>query len=115
MAGQVTRQTPKDVEALIQDATKRLIEAAHPQRIILFGSYARGDFDPGSDLDFLVVLPTVHDRFAETVRLYGVLRHLGIPVDIVLYSADQVEERKHLRGTMLYHALNEGRVLYDAA
>jgi predicted nucleotidyltransferase len=104
-----------DTEAAIQEATRRLVEAAHPEKIILFGSYARGDFDPDSDLDLLVILPQVCNRFEETVRLQSALRGLKLPVDVVVYSSGQVEERRELRGTMLYHALSEGRVLYDAA
>lgn len=115
MVRQTAIPSPADIEGILDEATQRLVEAAHPEKIILFGSYARGDFDKDSDLDLLVILPTVHDRFEETVRLYKVLRRLGMPVDVVLYSAEQVEERRNLRGTMLYHALNEGRVLYDAA
>jgi predicted nucleotidyltransferase len=101
-----------DIEKLIAEATDRLVEAAHPDKIILFGSYARGDFDRHSDLDFLVILPTVAHRFEETIRLQSALRGLRMAADIVVYSAGQVEERRNLRGTMLYHALAEGRVLY---
>lgn len=115
MARRIPRPTPTDIDAVIAEATQRLIEAVHPEKIILFGSYARGDFDQRSDLDVLVILPKVENRFEEMIRLYSVLRGLGIPVDIVVYSADEVKERSHLRGTMLYHALSEGRVLYDAA
>jgi len=106
--------TRADIESVIDEAARRLVEAAHPKTIILFGSYARGDFDRGSDLDLLVILANVANRFDEMVRLQSVLRGLRMPIDIVVYSANQVEERQHLRGTMLYHALTEGRVLYDA-
>ena len=106
---------PADIESRIEEATRRLVAAAHPLKIVLFGSYARGDFDQGSDIDLLVILPTVTDRFEEMIRLESVLRGLRLPVEIIVYSANQVAERRHLRGTMLYHALREGRVLYDAA
>src|SRR5436305_8689177 len=53
-------QTPAtEIEHLIEEATHRLVEAAHPEKIILFGSYARGDFDKRSDLDLLIILPEV--------------------------------------------------------
>ena len=104
-----------NIENLIAEATRRLIEAAHPEKIILFGSYARGDFDKHSDLDFLVILAEVESRFDEMVRLRRVLGDIPTPIDVVVYSVDRVRDRQNLRGTMLYHALNEGRVLYDAA
>jgi len=101
-------------EKSIAELSERIVREFQPERIILFGSYARGDFDRGSDLDLLVILANVANRFDEMVRLQSVLRGLRMPIDIVVYSANQVEERQHLRGTMLYHALTEGRVLYDA-
>ncbi|MGH2449246.1 MAG: nucleotidyltransferase domain-containing protein, partial [Chloroflexota bacterium] len=109
------KQIPAEVEEKIQLATRLLVEAANPARIILFGSYARGDFDTRSDLDLLVILPGEFSNYAETVRLYGVLSHLHQAVDIVVYSEADVEERKDLRGTMLHHALKEGVVLHDTA
>ena len=61
--------SPADIEGIIREATQRLVKAAHPDESILFGSYARGDFDKDSDLDLLVILPTVESRFDEMVRL----------------------------------------------
>jgi predicted nucleotidyltransferase len=110
-----TRLSSIDTEATLLKTTELLLEAARPQKIILFGSYARGDFDDDSDLDLLVILPAVANRFDEMVRLRRALRDVPMSIDLVVYSADRVRERQHLRGTMLYHALSEGRVLYDAA
>lgn len=102
------------MDELISDATRLLVEAANPEKIILFGSYSRGDFTKNSDLDLLVIVPRVVDRIEEMARLRLVLRKIPMAIDVVVYSRDEVEEREHLRGTMLYHALREGRVLHDA-
>lgn len=107
--------SPADIEGIIREATQRLVKAAHPDEIILFGSYARGDFDKDSDLDLLVILPTVESRFDEMVRLRRVLGDIPMSIDVVVYSVDRVRDRQNLRGTMLYHALTEGRVLYGGA
>lgn len=107
--------TPTNIETNIEGATRRLVDAAHPEKIILFGSYGRGDFDQRSDLDFLVILSTVEDRIEEMIRLRRVLKDIPMAIDVVVYSRADVEERQHLRGTMLYHALREGKVLHDAA
>lgn len=105
----------EDIDAILDEVRNRLVEAAHPDRIILFGSYARGDFHKDSDLDLLVILRDVESRFDEMVRLRHALSDIPMAIDLVVYSADRVNERQHLRGTMLYHALAEGRVLHDAA
>lgn len=115
MARYRSRLPVAEIEGVIEEATRRLVEAAHPQKLILFGSYARGDFDERSDLDLLVILPQVDDAFGEMDRLEQILLPLDLPVDVVVYSVDEVRERGHLRGTFLYHALTEGKTLYDAA
>ena len=106
--------SPTEIAETIETAARLLVEAAHPEKIILFGSYARGDFTKHSDLDLLVILPGSVNQAEEMVRLRMVLRDIPMAIDMVVYSRDQVEERRHLRGTMLYHALYEGKVLYDA-
>jgi uncharacterized protein len=115
MAHRIDKVSSATIDGLLSEATRLLVEAAHPEKIILFGSHARGDFDADSDLDLLVILPTVVDRFEEMVRLRLVLRDIPMPIDVIVYSRADVEERQHLRGTMLYHALREGRVLYHTA
>ena len=115
MAHHIKGLTPLDLQTIIDEAARLLVEAAHPDKITLFGSYARGDFDEGSDLDLLVILSDVEDRIDEMIRLRRVLKDIPMAIDIVVYSWTDVEERQHLRGTMLYHALREGRLLHDAA
>lgn len=100
---------------LIHEAVRRLVDEAHPVKIILFGSFARGDMTKDSDLDFLVILPTVANRHAEMVRLRQALAPLPFPIDVLVYSVDEVRERGHLLGTTLYHALKEGKVLHATA
>ena len=115
MTRQRAEQWPPNIEDVIQEAVRLLVEAAHPERIILFGSYAQGDFTGNSDLDFLVILSSVNDTFEEMTRLERVLLSLPVPVDVLVFSTDEVRERAHLRGTVLYHALTDGKVVHDAA
>jgi len=96
----------------IQPALQALIEAAQPERIILFGSHARGDAREDSDLDFLVIEANVEDRAREMVRLRRALRPLRIPVDVLVYSAADVARWGDQPGSALYWALREGRVVY---
>jgi predicted nucleotidyltransferase len=99
----------------IDDAVQRLIAAAHPAKIILFGSYARGEAGDDSDLDFLVIMPTLANKHQEMVRLRRVLRPLRIPADVLVASKAEVDEWGHLPSTTLYWALTEGKVLHEAA
>jgi predicted nucleotidyltransferase len=101
-------------ESVIWEATQLLREAGQPSRIILFGSYARGNPGEESDLDFLVVQPEVQDRRAEMVRLRRVLSPLRVPVDILVVSETAFREWSDTPGNVLYWASREGRVLYEA-
>lgn len=99
---------------LIDEAARRIAEAAPGARVILFGSQARGDAGPDSDVDLLVVEPAVDDRFGEIVRLQRVLAPLRLPADVVVVSAAHVQEWGDVQSTMLHEALREGRVLAQA-
>jgi predicted nucleotidyltransferase len=99
----------------IERAARTLAETAgSPVPVILFGSHAREDANAGSDLDFLVIEQTVHDRHAEMVRLRSALHDLRRPIDVLVYSEAQVEEWGEAPGTALHAALAEGRVLVEA-
>jgi len=93
-------------------AIQVLVEAAHPERIILFGSHARGDAGEDSDYDFLVIETHVADRAKEMVRLRRALRPLRIPVDVLVYSSEDVARWGNQPGSALYAALREGEVVY---
>jgi len=103
------------VEEMIERAGRTLADAASaPAKVILFGSYARGDATEGSDLDFLVIEREVADRAAESVRLRRALRGLGAPVDVIVMDEALVQRRAKVKGTMVDRALREGRVLAES-
>lgn len=100
---------------LIDQAGKQLAEAAGAKsRVILFGSHARGDAGPDSDVDFLVIEPVVENRLKEWERLRRALRDFPAPVDIVVLDEARAELRAKVPGTMVHHALRDGRVLAHA-
>lgn len=98
----------------LQSAVERIVAGTHPSRIILFGSYARGDADEGSDLDLLVVEREVLDRGREMLKLYRSIGYIGVGVDVLVYSEREVARRGQVPGTVIHQALLEGKVLYDA-
>lgn len=101
-------------EALIAEAGRRLAAAAPDATVILFGSRARGEGRSDSDLDLLVIEPGLKSRRAEFVRLREALGDLGVPIDLVVLSADYANERGRIRGTMVNEAMQRGRVLVGA-
>jgi predicted nucleotidyltransferase len=104
----VTTIQPTQIDAAI----RTLAEAAKPERILLFGSYARGDAGDDSDLDLLVIESEVTDRAGEMVRLRRALRPLRIPVDVLVFSTEDVARWGHQPGSALYWALREGKTVY---
>lgn len=102
-------------ETLIGEAGRRLAAAAPGAKVILFGSRARGEARPDSDLDLLVIEPDeVPKRRGETARLRRELRGLDVALDVIVISAKHAEEWGHFKGSMLNEALSEGRVLVEA-
>jgi predicted nucleotidyltransferase len=105
----------------VREVVARLVAAASPLRLIAqrcaqacgYGSAARGDLAAANVLDLLVVEPKVSSQYGETIRLQKVLRGLLIPVDLIVTSLAQYEERSQVPGTVEHAARTEGRVLYD--
>lgn len=97
---------------VIESAAQRLAAEAGPgARVVLFGSYARGDAGPHSDVDFLVITPRVAGRHAEMVRLRRALRGLAASIDVLVYSDEQASRYERTWGHVVRHALEEGRLL----
>lgn len=104
------RQAVRD--DLLEEIVRRIQSISNPAKIILFGSYARGDFGLDSDLDLLVVEDEVDSTRAETARIYRALADLAVPVDVVVVRTSYVQQYGDLVGTVVRPALREGRVLY---
>ncbi len=100
-------------EEIIAKTIDRLVEAANPERVYLFGSYARGDSRENSDLDFLVVEKTVKNRRREMVRLHDSIRPMRIPVDILVVSETAFNNWVDVPGTVIYNAVTEGQLRYE--
>jgi predicted nucleotidyltransferase len=98
---------------VLAEIVARIVEAAQPDKIILFGSAARGEMGPDSDIDLLVIKT---GRFNYWRLLTTVYRHLpgSAAVDVVLASADDIERYGDSPYLVYYPALREGKIIYGA-
>lgn len=99
--------------AAIREMAQRIAHASDPQKIILFGSYARGDATEQSDVDFLVIQETDLPRPRRSVPLYSALRNYPQAVDIVVYTPAEIEEYADLPASFVQRAQREGKVVYE--
>ena len=102
-------------QSLVDEIVRRIVEVAHPDRIILFGSHARGEAQENSDIDLLVVMQEVASRRDEILRIRAALVPLGISVDVLVASDADYAKWSEAPSTTLYWAKREGEVLYEAA
>ena len=106
-----------DEEALLREMVDLIVREVEPEAIILFGSRARGDARPDSDVDLLVVekepFSPQRSRREETTRLYMLLRKLDVSKDILLYSREEFDSRKDSLNHVVGRACREGRVLHE--
>ena len=98
---------------LLPEITRRLLSVSEPEKIILFGSSARGDAHPDSDLDLLVILRGVRSPRSESNRLRRALRGLLVPVDIIVASPEHIQRYRNSIGLIYHSALTEGKVIYE--
>ena len=99
----------------IQEMVRRIVERFHPEKIILFGSYARGTAGPDSDVDLLVVMPVSGSKRRLTIEIDIAIAGLGLSKDVIVVTPEEVEDYRDQVGTIIYPALHEGKVLYERA
>jgi uncharacterized protein len=101
---------------LIEQIADRVSAASSaPAKIVLIGSYARGDANDQSDLDLVVLHKEEIDRASEYRRLITEIQTLATNVDLILMQDEEFEWRSLVGGTLPYWAKQEGRVLRDFA
>src|SRR5438552_8340982 len=105
----------KITQALIRRIVKRIVQEFDPEQVILFGSQARGDAGPDSDVDLLVVMDVKGSRLDKRVEIRGALREFLVPMDILVTTPEDFAWRKDVVGTIEWPASREGQVLYARA
>ncbi len=105
-----SRTVPADV---LDDIVRRIVAVADPDKIILFGSAARGEMRPSSDLDLLVVKSGVPHRGRLTEEIYMGLSGIGRAADIIVVTPEDIERYRDVHATVIKPAIREGRVIYE--
>ncbi len=104
----------KEQQAVINEIKQRIIETAHPVRIILFGSTVRHEEGPHSDFDFLVVVASDQHRRETAKKIYRSLIGVGYAADIVVVKESDLDRYADCPGMIIHEALKEGKILYAA-
>jgi len=102
----------RNAQKQIQKMVDRIVKKFDPEKIILFGSYARGNPGSDSDVDLLVVMPVSGSKREKQLEIRSVLRGIGMAKDIIVSRPEDFEWRKDIVGTIEYPATKEGKVLY---
>jgi predicted nucleotidyltransferase len=108
-AVKLVRESFKRVEPIV----KLIVESYHPQRVILFGSQARGNATSESDYDLLIVAPSEIPRWQRTAPVYRLLAGTGIAKDIVWWTPEEIAEWRGVKSHFINTVLQEGQVLYE--
>ena len=98
---------------LIGDIVRRIVETAQPEKIILFGSRVRGDARPNSDFDVLVIKECSEPSYRRDAPLYLALAGLNAPVDVMVYTPEEVNDWSAVPQAFITTAVREGKVVYE--
>jgi predicted nucleotidyltransferase len=100
-------------DKLMTEIVRCIVATARPEKVILFGSRARGDARLDSDLDLLIVAADPQPRSLRASALYGVLSDIMIPMDILVYRPEEIEEWRNVPQAFVTTAVREGSILYE--
>jgi len=109
----MTTETYKKIEKEeLDEIVRRIVSVADPERIIMFGSAARGGMGPNSDVDLLVV-KTGANRLELAQRIYSRLHGVGEAVDVIVTTPEDIEKYHDNPALIIASATAEGRIIYD--
>lgn len=105
---------PAIAPGMLDEIVHRVVDAAQPEKVLVFGSAARGEMGSESDVDLLVVKSGA-DPLEVARRIYRHLFGVGAAVDVVVVTPEDLERYRESPGLVIKVALAEGKVVYDAA
>lgn len=100
---------------IIDDVVQKIVKNIHPEKVILFGSCARGNQVAESDLDILVIKESALRRDKRAKEIYRLLADRMFPLDIIVYTPEEVERYAKLSGSFVKDVVEHGEVVYDRA
>ena len=98
----------------ISTMANRIVRDFHPEQIILFGSHARGEAHPHSDIDLLVVFSECADKRKAAIEIRRVLKDMPVPKDIIVSTPEELERKRNWVGSVLRYAQQEGVTIYES-
>lgn len=107
-----TAAPPPLTDKLLQEIVQRILAAGSPQRIIMFGSRARGTARPDSDLDLLIIEESDLPRYKRSPRYYLALTGTFADKDIVVWTPQEADDWRNVPNAFITTALREGKTLY---
>ena len=102
-----------DSEQLLRELVSRIRRAARPEKIVLFGSRARGEAREDSDFDLLLIKPSGRPRHERSRPIYAAVADIPAEVEVVVYTPQEVREWENVPQAFVTTALREGEVLYE--
>ena len=100
-------------QEVLNEVARRLVEKFHPEKIILFGSQARGTADSRSDIDLLVISHVKEKRRKLMIEMLRVLTELKYAFDIIILTREEYERDQKIPGTIGRYASREGKIIYE--
>ncbi|SDI59633.1 Nucleotidyltransferase domain-containing protein [Natribacillus halophilus] len=116
----VIKMIERNKEKLELNELEKAIEAVNervsPDRIFLFGSFVHGHADKESDLDLCIIIDQLQERKIETLRSirYSIAEDISVPIDLLLYTTQEFNERARLSSTFEHKIMNEGVLVYES-
>jgi uncharacterized protein len=104
-----------EVQITIAEMVRRIVARFHPERIVLYGSHARGTAGPHSDVDLLVVMEPNGSKRRRAVEIHGLLAGMGVPKDVIVVTPEEFDAYRDAPGTVIRTAWQEGKILHDRA
>lgn len=100
-------------EEKISEIKEKIVREINPEKIILFGSYAWGNPTDNSDLDLLIIKKSKESRLDRQMDLERKLWGSGVPMDLLVYTQEEINKRLEIDDPFMLHILNNGKILYQ--
>ncbi len=102
-------------QSTLDEIVRRIVDGFDPQRIILFGSWARRSAEPDSDVDLLIVMDVEGSKRRKATEIDIALVGVPVPIDLIVVTPGDVERGRDSLGSIIAPAMREGKVLYERA